>query len=240
MEGELDGSSPLARGKLTFFPPRLGTVRLIPARAGKTSGPSYRVIRPWAHPRSRGENVVATPEEAVARGSSPLARGKLERSPCVRGMGRLIPARAGKTRNPAPPHLRGLAHPRSRGENPALTWIVRTPAGSSPLARGKPPAGPITYTDLRLIPARAGKTVSARASQSARRAHPRSRGENSDIRNPRVWSAGSSPLARGKPCDDRRPRRGLGLIPARAGKTLSASERCDGRQAHPRSRGENV
>ena len=50
------GSSPLTRGKHDShfrLPSRRG---LIPAHAGKTSGPSYRVIRPWAHPRSRGEN----------------------------------------------------------------------------------------------------------------------------------------------------------------------------------------
>ena len=51
-----DGSSPLTRGK-----PRGGrclaiAVGLIPAHAGKTSAATSSPCRPWAHPRSRGEN----------------------------------------------------------------------------------------------------------------------------------------------------------------------------------------
>ena len=70
-------------------------------------------------------------------------------------------------------------------------------------------------------------------------AHPRSRGENSQIGQRRPAGAGSSPLARGKQravcaaCGHR------GLIPARAGKTPSFLTARSLSWAHPRSRGEN-
>ena len=53
----LPGSSPLTRGKLS------ATRLMVPVTA--------------AHPRSRGENIIADPIGAVAKGSSPLTRGKL-------------------------------------------------------------------------------------------------------------------------------------------------------------------
>ena len=54
----LVGSSPLTRGKRggpTHPDKRRG---LIPAHAGKTNFPASMVIKPGAHPRSRGENIV--------------------------------------------------------------------------------------------------------------------------------------------------------------------------------------
>ena len=111
--------------------------------------------------------------------------------------------------------------------------------GSSPLARGKRHDHCDGLEGFRLIPARAGKTLSTPRLVTLRRAHPRSRGENS--RRPRRSSngQGSSPLARGKRPRRRRLRTIVGLIPARAGKTLRDHHRRRPAPAHPRSRGEN-
>ena len=157
------GSSPLTRGK----PVRrargpLGS-RLIPAHAGKTL-PSSRPRAPFAaHPRSRGENIVATPEEAVDRGSSPLTRGKHDTGGESRVINWLIPAHAGKTGENGCPPLCSTAHPRSRGEN---SWGLQPPTrmqGSSPLTRGKHTARVHRVNDEGLIPAHAGKTGAVRA-----------------------------------------------------------------------------
>ena len=51
----------------------------------------------WAHPRSRGENVVSPTAIHVLDGSSPLTRGKLPLELVAPGAVRLIPAHAGKT-----------------------------------------------------------------------------------------------------------------------------------------------
>ena len=95
--------------------------RLIPAHAGKTSHTRRRARPRRAHPRSRGENVIAAIAALVAIGSSPLTRGKRME---VEGKGHclgLIPAHAGKT-------------------TPLMTDL-QTRRGSSPLTRGKPQLG---------------------------------------------------------------------------------------------------
>ena len=52
----LSGSSPLTRGKLLPCSDVHGSMRLIPAHAGKTSAVTEATKPTWAHPRSRGEN----------------------------------------------------------------------------------------------------------------------------------------------------------------------------------------
>ena len=94
--------------------------------------------------------------------------------------------------------------------------------GSSPRGRGKHEGNLLLGAWLRLIPARAGKTRSARRSRSRSGAHPRAGGENEYGFAVADKDAGSSPRGRGKPVE-RRPRRARRrLIPARAGKTERA------------------
>ena len=52
-----NGSSPLARGTRRCGPPRRGTCRFIPARAGNTGCSPPRPCAPPVHPRSRGEHA---------------------------------------------------------------------------------------------------------------------------------------------------------------------------------------
>ena len=195
--------------------------------------------QPWAHPRSRGENVTPAATDVVEHGSSPLTRGKhLDRRPAVQTHG-LIPAHAGKTgRWRLRSTIRG-AHPRSRGENiqPAIDAIKG--AGSSPLTRGKPKTGATLDGIGGLIPAHAGKTRAPPPARRRRPAHPRSRGENRSSRYAISTAAGSSPLTRGKHVLTHPPRARLGLIPAHAGKTRRTRDPLRYPRAHPRSRGEN-
>ena len=150
----------------------------------------------------------------------------------------LIPAHAGKTPS-GPPPSSARAHPRSRGENEAGDEKGSTFEGSSPLTRGKPVLGTGTALAHGLIPAHAGKTNPLGPRHSLRRAHPRSRGENTLIRADDKKFEGSSPLTRGKPRAVRRAGRQRGLIPAHAGKTSYRMRRPLLTAAHPRSRGEN-
>ena len=111
------GSSPLARGTrgcgFLSSTPR----RLIPARAGNTSCCSVALFLHSAHPRSRGEHVVAVFFPAHPGGSSPLARGTPTWVTCWVCPSRLIPARAGNTSALTSPLDSAPAHPRSRGEH---------------------------------------------------------------------------------------------------------------------------
>ena len=91
-----------------------------------------------------------------------------------------------------------------------------------------------------LIPAHAGKTSRNPFVQAARRAHPRSRGENLVVSLEECVPVGSSPLTRGKRQQDVAVQDLEGLIPAHAGKTIHIPPSRRIRGAHPRSRGENL
>ena len=112
--------------------------------------------------------------------------------------------------------------------------------GSSPRGRGKR-CPPSRYQATRgLIPAWAGKTLTATTSTSCRRAHPRVGGENWFHARVSQAMRGSSPRGRGKRDSARLLRVGHGLIPAWAGKTLGRASAPSSEPAHPRVGGENA
>ena len=216
------GSSPLTRGKPLLHRTTQARERLIPAHAGKTPSRSGHTAQAQAHPRSRGENVLEEIGGDVAKGSSPLTRGKPARRSSQSVRQWLIPAHAGKTGGRLRWSMTRGAHPRSRGENVPSVLIPSEAVGSSPLTRGKrgPYRTPVSWTGL--IPAHAGKTQATPFRCRGTRAHPRSRGENRPILAPWIGVAGSSPLTRGKHSMSRIRRRRRRLIPAHAGKTETA------------------
>ena len=192
------GSSPLTRGKPVRVRFEHSIYGLIPAHAGKTSSTNRIRSRTWAHPRSRGENRTLRRLRSRLRGSSPLTRGKRGDAPPGPAFLGLIPAHAGKTgpTSPRPPTPR--AHPRSRGENTGILIATAGYTGSSPLTRGKRVKEYQKRVSKRLIPAHAGKTHRRSAPNGIKRAHPRSRGENTRKMGLAAIVAGSSPLTRGK------------------------------------------
>ena len=213
--------------------------RLIPAHAGKTvrqygEGPSLR-----AHPRSRGENLSESMGVSSDQGSSPLTRGKLPSMLHLVAVPGLIPAHAGKTIRLTGLKTLDRAHPRSRGENKSLVGRSVSARGSSPLTRGKLPQAQRAQRSDRLIPAHAGKTAGLMPKKPPLEAHPRSRGENSEILSGHYRPSGSSPLTRGKRSSLLATPTANRLIPAHAGKTSRRRSRLSSTGAHPRSRGEN-
>ena len=196
---EGDGSSPRGRGKHHRVIQVEAGVRLIPARAGKTTGACRSSRLPRAHPRAGGENFATLACAGVRGGSSPRGRGKRRSRRSFSARPGLIPARAGKT-------LMGVER-----------FLVVT--GSSPRGRGKPRRAVSSRLMRGLIPARAGKTVAHELVCVARGAHPRAGGENVRSRASWAWPIGSSPRGRGKPYGSHTLSVLPGLIPARAGKT---------------------
>ena len=231
------GSSPLARGLLDENACGGEAWGIIPARAGFTVRTMANTPSNEDHPRSRGVYSYSTRIRVSTVGSSPLARGLHKEkqcppglqgsSPLARGLrcpaphggapGGIIPARAGFTHRSAPSSSSSSDHPRSRGVYLCSSQPTRAPLGSSPLARGllrfdrEAPALP------RIIPARAGFTLSCRSWSRSSRDHPRSRGvyapaSATTMRSRGVYvmvsvavmaSSGSSPLARGLPAHGR-------------------------------------
>ena len=214
-----NGSSPRVRGKHPTVDVPAAPVRLIPARAGKTSPKLLlRCGRSGSSPRVRGKHLADAPHPAVSG---------------------LIPARAGKTRGGCTSPTSRPAHPRACGENTWQMLLTQLSVGSSPRVRGKRVVAVRPLHQDRLIPARAGKTSTRRPSRPSTRAHPRACGENDTGKGCGFPCPGSSPRVRGK--RTRRPGRAgsPGLIPARAGKTSPSGAPRSWGTAHPRACGEN-
>ena len=233
----MSGSSPLARGLLR----KITTVRIlqgiIPARAGFTGSRSKARRAPGDHPRSRGVYRSEGLRAHLTAGSSPLARGLLPVQSITQSVNRIIPARAGFTSPRSPLSPLGPDHPRSRGVYLREYEALGFEPGSSPLARGLHPSQHKTGRGDGIIPARAGFTVTPFRTTRPSRDHPRSRGVYSPPVCDVCASGGSSPLARGLPGRCTWLWCLLGIIPARAGFTMSASSQTQPSPDHPRSRG---
>ena len=231
------GSSPLARGLHGRRLKGRRRIRIIPARAGFTSGRSF-IDRPETdHPRSRGVYRSAGLCTTFNLGSSPLARGLRSRGRSLTHDRRIIPARAGFTPSWASRFESATDHPRSRGVYRQGAPHNRRSVGSSPLARGLLAKQMRRSCRAGIIPARAGFTHTTMTRLSASRDHPRSRGVYNDGPPQDGNDRGSSPLARGlRPGAGRRPvsRR---IIPARAGFTWTTFLTMVSAPDHPRSRG---
>ena len=231
------GSSPLARGLRSRSTPPPRGIGIIPARAGFTLGRVGGPQEPMDHPRSRGvyrEGLLVQPQRG---GSSPLARG-LPAALNAEGYAvRIIPARAGFTPRRGPARRRRGDHPRSRGVYPGEAEPPHGVDGSSPLARGLPLRALVLAAYGGIIPARAGFTTARPSTRRPSGDHPRSRGVYLWSRDEYDVARGSSPLARGLPMSRWRKESSSGIIPARAGFTVSGDAPFKAGADHPRSRG---
>ena len=72
-------------------------LRIIPARAGQTSGTTRPGGREPDHPRACGANLVKLKDTGDRFGSSPRVRGKRHGTDHEHETARIIPARAGQT-----------------------------------------------------------------------------------------------------------------------------------------------
>ena len=231
------GSSPHARG----LPPRprspRGATRIIPARAGFTSGcrggrgtsriiparAGFTPVRPaataarWDHPRTRGVYTMCCGPRCATTGSSPHARGLRDGSDGDQGEGGIIPARAGFTSPPAEPQPTSGDHPRTRGVYVSPSSHASVWRGSSPHARGLPSLCISLCSNHRIIPARAGFTRPTTWPPATSGDHPRTRGVYCGLGRDRAGGLGSSPHARGL-------------------RVRGTSRRLSGRD-HPRTRG---
>ena len=194
------------------------------------------IILPGSSPLARG--LPARAERlAAAAGSSPLARGLHPETFHFLDDQGIIPARAGFTR----PHFTQLIartdHPRSRGVYTPCRARGTSSGGSSPLARGLLTVRGEVRDTGGIIPARAGFTYPGRTTTSAIGDHPRSRGVYAKPVSDLSGKPGSSPLARGLLLVTFHSHDGVGIIPARAGFTLSMRVPLSLLPDHPRSRG---
>ena len=153
------GSSPRVRGKRPVEHVRGSHTRIIPARAGQTTGAVVVAAHNADHPRACGANRLLAYATRWAAGSSPRVRGKRSKAGDKAKKARIIPARAGQTlRNHGIPDQR-TDHPRACGANDRNHSTTRSASGSSPRVRGKQMAALREELIRRIIPARAGQTT---------------------------------------------------------------------------------
>ena len=156
--GTLIGTSPRMRGKRATYPSPDSPIWNIPAYAGKTVVAVTIVFFLPEHPRVCGENVLPILQFRIDIGTSPRMRGKQSSFFTQSLQTRNIPAYAGKTRlrypKPTPPQ----EHPRVCGENKGGNAFTTPSKGTSPRMRGKPTGGAKVGSEIRNIPAYAGKT----------------------------------------------------------------------------------
>ena len=159
-------------------------------------------------------------------GSSPLARGLLDKRRISFSRWGIIPARAGFTRQSPRGGGADGDHPRSRGVYGGESTCAWLPHGSSPLARGLRSQGMSVEDNVGIIPARAGFTTPRRREHPISPDHPRSRGVYRVCYSRMHITTGSSPLARGLPRPVVESIRFRRIIPARAGFTVFATHAC--------------
>ena len=251
------GSSPHARGLPRAHTPGSRLVGIIPARAGFTLLLRGVFLWGWDHPRTRGVYKALLFRHFWSPGSSPHARGlqptDAERVrpdriiPAragftfprhrLRPRGRIIPARAGFTRRSVHWLPNREDHPRTRGVYATLLRKSIRGLGSSPHARGLRAGARKRQPGTGIIPARAGFTGRHHDGWCWWSDHPRTRGVYPLRTEESVLQHGSSPHARGLPLTGWPAMSVAGIIPARAGFTLSGSGSDWRRGDHPRTRG---
>ena len=192
-----DGSSPHARGTRQSLHRQPRGCRFIPACAENARAVVPRPSCHPVHPRMRGERSSFLHARMSGFGSSPHARGTLRAQVRDLERGRFIPACAGNAMSRSSASGPRTVHPRMRGERTPTFFTSASTYGSSPHARGTPPAPRATAESPWFIPACAGNAFTGELVASASTVHPRMRGERRRYRLPRRVFGGSSPHARG-------------------------------------------
>ena len=197
------GSSPHARGTLKPAIVSMLSIRFIPACAGNANHDHHWYGRVAVHPRMRGERFAGRFLQHDHFGSSPHARGtRVDRSIL---------------------HVSTAVHPRMRGERSRAATFQQPANGSSPHARGTLPHAVPRWGQRRFIPACAGNASMATHPVTATKVHPRMRGERAIPGVSAIWTAGSSPHARGTRVLIQHDSEIQRFIPACAGNALSRS-----------------
>ena len=188
----------------------------------------------------RGEDKISALFHSVNSGSPPHARGRLRRSWMLVRFRGITPACAGKTCSPRGRRKTSRDHPRMRGEDERVNFVVRIVHGSPPHARGRLFAGVELHFSCGITPACAGKTCSFKGRQICCRDHPRMRGEDHTVEQYPRPGQGSPPHARGRRDADTWRNELARITPACAGKTLASFSPGPVRRDHPRMRGEDT
>ncbi len=212
---------------------------ITPARAGKTFGRSWQFAGRRDHPRSCGKDRQSLRLPAGRPGSPPLVRERPIQGAIELIGGRITPARAGKTLRARQQVAPKWDHPRSCGKDAMKMMLFQRNGGSPPLVRERQIRGLTARRKAGITPARAGKTRITPGDEFIAEDHPRSCGKDNIMKCIMTMYSGSPPLVRERHPDGIADEVGVGITPARAGKTRNLQlARCNA-QDHPRSCGKD-
>ena len=171
------GSPPRVRGKESDELGLGQTIRITPARAGKSGSAAWHRWACRDHPRACGEKPVAMQSCMTKRGSPPRVRGKAPQRHRGTEGGRITPACAGKRGAGRCLPCKCGDHPRVCGEKFSGIVVRSAPLGSPPRVRGKVQLCSRIRNQKRITPACAGKSTSFQTVCRCRWDHPRVCGE---------------------------------------------------------------
>ena len=117
------------------------------------------VLLAWDHPRIRGTNYNADLVKVREQGSSPHTRDKLSSRRKEMLFSRIIPAYAGQIGVYLGLGFNDGDHPRIRGTNQQLPFLLLPDLGSSPHTRDKFHQNAFGFPCSRIIPAYAGQIL---------------------------------------------------------------------------------
>ena len=165
------------------------------------------------------------------RGAASIVGGALQ------GVG-IIPAHAGSSILNAGTVELGRDHPRACGEQRSAEFLAPWSPGSSPRVRGAVRVHRRNERRPGIIPACAGSRLGGRCPVGPERDHPRAGGEQAFSKENIDFGAGSSPRVRGAVRDRYDLDAYNGIIPARAGSSVSPDPSSLEWGDHPRACGE--
>ena len=190
-------SSPRMRGAVLLIVTSPLDSGIIPACAGSSGCARGRCGARRGHPRVCGEQYLLSYTAMPPAGSSPRVRGAVHEVGRVAQAHGIIPARAGSRTQRGLDIGSSRDHPRACGEQ---SWTFRddeTSVGSSPRVRGAAATHHDRAELMRIIPARAGSSVSPDPSSLEWGDHPRACGEQATYSGNAHEKEGSSPRVRG-------------------------------------------
>ena len=217
-----------------------GTYGITPAYAGKSAGRSAGGRRCRDHPRVCGEKRPAVDGKRPLRGSPPHVRGKVKDPVPVSALVGITPACAGKRSAARASAEAARDHPRVCGEKLMYAALLKYRRGSPPRVRGKVMRCSICQRGSGITPACAGKSEKTGWTTMCRRDHPRMCGEKRVRRSDSRRSQGSPPRVRGKGLERFEPLRCVGITPAYAGKSSTATRAARSTGDHPHVCGEKL
>ena len=158
MQEDGEGSPPPTRGIPIEDMRYKSLLRITPAYAGNTPKVHLPLLKPWDHPRLRGEYRRKRKGTDYRLGSPPPTRGIHIDIPTVESVSRITPAYAGNTHHCIYIYYIREDHPRLRGEYLQQTLHALVELGSPPPTRGILDSRRVTGHMLRITPAYAGNT----------------------------------------------------------------------------------